>query len=388
MGNSYPPLSAAHKELKIKWYRSPVESSKLREMARRSNIKGGIQALGHLGLFLITGTLVFWMWSRQNWGGFAIAMFIHGTVSSFFIGVAPHELAHGTVFRTKWLNKIFLNLFSTISMWNQYDYAMSHTYHHRYTLHPDGDREVLLPLKPKLGAVFLIQMFTVNIYAQPGRSFTQGGIVSTILNTIKSAFGIQIKSQAPRNVWIRALHYDNPKQAKKTVWWSRWLLLFHFSVLAVSILTGYWVFSIIITVGPFTANIFHYLTGLAQHCGLQDNNADFRKNARSIKLGPVLSFLYWHMNWHSEHHMYAAVPCYNLKKMSQVIAGDVPEPRSLLGAWQEMRETWKRQKIDPGYQFDLELPSAAVSNTPSNAGVLREDGLVESIGELAPEETV
>jgi len=72
-------------------------------------------------------------------------LFTHGTIGSFFTGVAPHELGHGTVFRTKWLNKLFLYLYSLLSWWDPFDYAMSHTYHHRYTLHPEGDREVLLP---------------------------------------------------------------------------------------------------------------------------------------------------------------------------------------------------------------------------------------------------
>ena len=51
----------------------------------------------------------------QNLLSFLLALFVHGTVTSFFVGIAPHELGHGTVFRTKWLNKVFLYLFSLIS---------------------------------------------------------------------------------------------------------------------------------------------------------------------------------------------------------------------------------------------------------------------------------
>ena len=31
-----------------------------------------------------------------------------------------------------------------------------------------------------------------------------------------------------------------------------------------------------------------------------------------------MRFWYWHMNFHIEHHMYAAVPCYNLEKLHYV----------------------------------------------------------------------
>ena len=33
-------------------------------------------------------------------------------------------------------------------------------------------------------------------------------------------------------------------------------------------------------------------------------------------LDPLSSFC-WHMNWHLEHHMFAGVPCYNLKALHQ-----------------------------------------------------------------------
>ena len=47
--------------------------------------------------------------------------------------------------------------------------------------------------------------------------------------------------------------------------------------------------------------------------------------------------------------MYAGVPCYNLKKLHQAVKDDMPQPRSLVGAWREMLETWERQMIDPTY---------------------------------------
>ena len=44
--------------------------------------------------------------------------------------------------------------------------------------------------------------------------------------------------------------------------------------------------------------------------GLQDYVPDFRLCYRRFLVNPVVRFLYWHMNFHIEHHMYAAVPCY------------------------------------------------------------------------------
>ena len=92
------------------------------------------------------------------------------------------------------------------------------------------------------------------------------------------------------------------------------------------------------------ANAWLYFVGMTQHTGLRDNVPDFRLCVRTIQLDSLTSFLYWRMERHIEHHMFAGVPCYNLKRLSLEIADDMPAPRSLLGAWREMRSVWQRQQ--------------------------------------------
>lgn len=379
MEKNYQSLSEVRKVLRLEWYRCPIDRTKLRELSKRSNFQGFFQAGGHLSLFIGTGALVLFFWSQQLWMGFAAALFAHGTVGSFFTGVAPHELGHGTVFRTKWLNNFFLYLFSLLSWWDVFSYATSHTYHHRYTLHPDGDREVLLPLHPSVGKTFLIQMFTINFFTQPGRTFGKGGLFSTIFLTVKMALGLVGPSAIPANEWLHSLQEDQPREYRKSIWWSRFQLIFHGSVVVISAKTGLWVLPLLLTFFSFIGNWGVYFVGLPQHCGLQDMQPDFRKCVRSMTLNPLAEFLYWRMNWHIEHHMYAGVPCYNLKKLYREISEDMPEPRTLLGAWKEMCQTWINQQADPGYQFDTPLPA-----TTKIVQATKSDGLERSIGELAP----
>ena len=125
MEKSYSPLSEVRKTVRVEWYRCPLEHSKLRKLSRRSNLQGWFQAGGHLALFISTGSLTYYFWNVGNWLIFSIMLFAHGTIGSFFSGVAPHELGHGTVFRTKWLNKFFMYLFSLLSWWDPFDYASS-----------------------------------------------------------------------------------------------------------------------------------------------------------------------------------------------------------------------------------------------------------------------
>jgi fatty acid desaturase len=376
---TYRPLAKVRTDLRVKWYRSPIEFAKQRELSQRSNLQGWLQAGGHLLLFAFTGTVVYLFWSPKIWLGFLLALFVHGTVASFFVGIAPHELGHGSVFHTKRLNKVFLYLFSLLGWWNPFDYASSHTYHHRYTLYPEGDRENLLPLNPNLRRSLLLQLLTVNLFTQPGRTFSTGGLFSTILHNIRGAFGGVGSTDIPFNEWLQALHADRPEEHRKAIGGSRILLLFHGSVLVVSIVTGLWVLPLILSVSVFIGNWGGYFLGMTQNCGLRTNVPDFRKSTRSITINPLAEFLYWHMNWHIEHHMYVGVPCYNLKKLSREIAGDMPEPRTLLEAWREMRETWRRQQTDPEYEFDTPLPATAESEQNHEP-----DELESSIGDLAP----
>jgi len=68
------------------------------------------------------------------------------------------------------------------------------------------------------------------------------------------------------------------------------------------------------------------------------------------------------MNYHIEHHMYAAVPCYNLGKLHKLIRHDVPHcPRGLFAAYREIIATVLKQRVDPEYQLIPELPSNVVA---------------------------
>ena len=151
MGATYRPLAEVRKDLRVRWYRCPLDREKLRAFSQLSDLQGWIQAGGHLALFVGTGTLAYIFWSQQSWLGFLVALWAHGTVGSFFKGVATHELGHGRVFRTKWLNPFFKYLFSLLSWWDPFDYALSHTYHHRYTRYPEADRENLPPPRTSVG---------------------------------------------------------------------------------------------------------------------------------------------------------------------------------------------------------------------------------------------
>ena len=370
------PLSEVRRNLRIRWYRCPIERETLRDLAEPSDLRGLVQSLGHLGLWVATGLAAYLLFASEIWWGFFIALFAHGTVASFF--TAPrHELCHTTVFRTRWLNEGFLRVFSLLGWLNFQVYRFSHSYHHRYTLFVEGDREEVMPETPSLRFLYLLQLFTVNV---TGGYQSQG-----LLPTMRSFGRLALhRLDRPFNSWGPELYEEQPAEGRKAVNWARLVLAFHAAVLLVSVAVGEPILAVLVSGSVFLANWLRYFVGVPMHCGLRSGVADFRKCVRTITLDPLTEFLYWHMNWHLEHHMYAAVPCYRLKRLHRAVAGDMPAPRTLLGAWREMRETWRRQQVDPGYAYDTPVPAPAPAEGVGGDGGTGTDPLAASMGDLAP----
>ena len=365
------PMSEIRKELRIRWYRCPIDPTVLRALSKPSDFQGFQMALGHLGLWLLTGLLSFYFAVEQLWLGFLLTIFLHGTVGTFF-SAPHHELCHGTVFKTKRLNEIFLRIFSTLGLQNFHIYKISHSYHHRFTLHRIADKEVVLPKTPSLRFLYLLQLFTFNITG----GFESRGLFPTMRGLFRVAAD---RMEQPYNEWGAELYAEFPEERQKAVHWARYLIAVHLSFAVFAVLIGYPILILIVSLHPFIGNWLRYFVGAPMHCGLRSDVSDFRKCVRTITLDPISEFLYWHMNWHLEHHMFAAVPCYNLKKLYEAVAEDMPKPRTLISSWQEMLEVVKQQEADPTYEFDTPVPPQRTRREKE-----QQLELEASIGDLAP----
>jgi fatty acid desaturase len=73
------------------------------------------------------------------------------------------------------------------------------------------------------------------------------------------------------------------------------------------------------------------------------------------------------MNYHIEHHMYAAVPFYNQRKLHRAIAFDTPEPvKGFLSGIRKILTIQKEQRKNPDYCFTPGFPATAA--TPRLSG--------------------
>ena len=156
-------LAQVRQQLRINWYRCPIDRAQLCALSHRSDVRGLLQAGGHLGLVVATGILCWVLYLQQQCYGLLVALFLHGTITSFL--TAPHhDLCHAAVFRTKWLNDLFLTVYSLLG-WPQFPvYKFSHSYHHYFMLFPEGDRKEVMPARPALQMLYLLQLFTLIVF--------------------------------------------------------------------------------------------------------------------------------------------------------------------------------------------------------------------------------
>ncbi len=323
----------------IKWHRSPIDSKDLAELNQRSDWQGFVQSVGHLALLMVTGGLSWYAVGRAPLVIVLLLLFLHGTVYAFLVN-GFHELCHKSVFKTRTLNIIFRDIYSFLGWYNHVFFWESHQEHHKYTLHPPDDLEVVLPVH-----------VTFTSYLSFAFVNPQG-----FYNRMKSV--IRLCLGDVDGEWANLLFPPEAVEKRQALFnWSRFMLMGHILLVVVSLYLGLWMIPILVTLAPFYGAGFQYLFNEAQHIGLADNVDDYRLNTRTIILNPVLRFLYWHMNYHIEHHMYAAVPCYNLAKLHSLIEDDLPYcPHGLWDTWQVIISILDKQKTNPSYHYVPELP--------------------------------
>lgn len=325
----------------ISWYRTPLGPGEMKRLCVKSNWLGGLQTFGHLGILALTGGLA--LYSFFHWSVVVTGMlvFLHGTVAAFSAN-AVHELTHNTVFRTKLLNWFFARVFAFIC-WGYPEYfQVSHARHHRYTLHQPDDLEVVLPIR------LMARHFFLHGFLDPA------GFWQTLKINFRLARGRFVGD------WEKTLFPESqPEKRRPVIRFARILWGGHLLIAVVSLASGLWFLPVLTSLTPLYGQWLFWLCNNTQHIGLQDEVPDFRLCSRTFLLNPVLQFLYWHMNFHIEHHMYAAVPCYRLGRLHRLIAHDLPTcTRGLWATWREIWEIEMKQEKDPQYQHVAILPKA------------------------------
>ena len=165
---------------------------------------------------------------------------------------------------------------------------------------------------------------------------------------VQHALGIKTKvmqDSIPENAQAKAIFISR-------IYVGIWLLIILWSILASS-----WMPLLYFVLPQFYGKTLHKLVAFTQHAGLARNIKDHRVTSREMYLNPILSFLYWKMEYHVTHHMFPTVPSYNLDKLHHHIKDQLPRTNDgLIDAYKEILPALMKQKEDSNYFFKKEVP--------------------------------
>lgn len=157
--------------------------------------------------------------------------------------------------------------------------------------------------------------------------------------------------------------------------WARLSFALNLVPVALAVVYQSWI-PLLYFIGPkFYANGVQRAFVLAQHAGLDENVWDHRANSRTIKVNPLLGFLYMNMQYHIEHHMHPLMPFHALPKFHERVKEQLPAPyKGMWAVYKEMLPALKQQAKDTTFFIKREIQGAL----PERRIVKRKDGSEEA----------
>lgn len=282
-----------------------VERPRLKMLARRSDKPGLIYLLSWSILAFITGSIV---WLTQNTVYVWPAMFVFGVIVSVPAYSMSHETAHGTAFKTRWLNEIVFWITSLIYGEEPLHRRYTHTNHHTYTWHVGLDSQ--MPFDTPIDFKSWLADIT-------GFSLTR----------YQTRVNLQLAFKRYTELMISVV----PESELPRLTRNARIFLLIYSIIPILLIIG--------VAWPLWFLIFPRLLGspvmlmfnMIQHVELAEDSPSILDSTRTFSTNWVGKFLYMNMNNHIEHHLYPQVPFYSLPDLHLAVQDQTPIPDN--GFW-------------------------------------------------------
>ncbi|WP_061024010.1 fatty acid desaturase [Bradyrhizobium sp. CCH5-F6] len=291
----------------------PLTPAMLRELSVRSDPRGAAQSLGHYGVILLVGALI---WKVASTWGVLWAlplMVVQGYVVAFLF-MAVHETAHKTAFKSRSLNLVVGHLSAFLIGLPYEYYCLFHWDHHRYTQDPEKDPELIVGVKPtsdtQLALAYsgLLQV-AGRLRLMLGHAVSGKVTVPWIPESKRAAVVAEARIYTALYALLLAL----------SLWLSSALLL--------------WVWVVPLMIGQLFLRPYLY----AEHTGCDRTRSAFH-NTRTTYTGAFVKWFAWNMPYHVEHHAYPSIPFHALPKLNEIVDGEIVHRGR--GYIRTTRETW------------------------------------------------
>jgi fatty acid desaturase len=261
----------------------------LTQLNQRSNWKGALQLLGHLGIMGLSGYV--WLTNLESLWISLPALVIYGF--SFAAMFAPmHECVHRTAFASNRINDTVAWFAGLLSLYNSTFYRRYHKWHHRYTRIPGKDPELTDPTPTNIWEYLWI---ISGIPWWIGKAQTHFRCAIAQIDDMPF-IPETARAEVQRSVQLQLAVYGIAI-ALSIYFQSLWFVLGWVLPLAVG--------------QPILRLIL-----LAEHTGCTLDADPFTNTRTTITWAPM-RFLMWNMPFHAEHHFCPSLPFHALGKAHQ-----------------------------------------------------------------------
>ena len=327
------------------WWEPRIDRATLKGLMKRANAPG-LYFLAVWGV-LLAGAGV-WIHLARGTAWLVPAVVVYGLVLGF--AYAPsHECAHGTAFRSRWLNEAVLWISSFVWGEAPTHRRFAHSHHHTHTWHWKVDAQ--------MG------------YTNPVRLRTWLGDVIGLLEFWPRAK--LMTRHARGRILDRERVYLPAGQERIVVREARLMMAGYAALLAWAVIGQTWVPMLYFFIPRFAGAFAVYAFITTQHMAMAQDVFDHRLCTRSMTNGWLGRVLYWNMNYHVEHHIYPSVPFHALPALNAAIRDQLPEPSpSLWAAHAEIVRVILAQRADPKAIASRSLPQPLVAEPAQSAAAV------------------
>ena len=305
-----------------------IPADRLRELTRRSNARGAIQAFSHFGAIGLTGTGLYLAWGTV----FAVPLFVlHGMLINYLFA-AQHECNHYTAFESRWINDLVNRITGFVVLYPRSYERWYHFQHHRHTQDWKLDPELAGRVPFRLTS-YLVYLFGITYWFNLCRRM--------VINA------------AGRN---RDAHMTEA-QRRHVTREARAHLLGYGAVAVASVALQSWAAVTFWLAPMLLTKVLHQVQNITEHTGMT-HEQDTVHNTRTIRTWPVLRWMCWNMQYHTAHHTYPAVPFFRLPELHEELVSRLGyEPRTI-GYIEFQREFISRLAKGPEPESGYDAPQA------------------------------
>ncbi len=288
-----------------------VDPNVLRELNRKSDLRGWMQMISHFGSIFVTAYLLHLMWG--TWWAVPVFM-LHGALIAFLYA-AQHELSHATPFKTRWLNEMFGRIIGFIQFFPRDFDQVQHFAHHRHTQMWEEDGE--LQREPYDMKSYLLWVLGPTYWW------------SRVTRLVRLARG---------NVVERYVREDEkPKLVKE----AKIHLALYGVIAASSVFFASWA-AVVYWIAPLVImKPVQQLQNTIEHLGLGHHD-NILENTRTVDTIAPLRWMAWNMQFHTAHHTFPSVPFHQLKKLHSEIVTRTGKHPHTMGYLEFQMEVLKR----------------------------------------------